>query len=242
MRRLITLSPIVILSSLESVGSYWLFGSCIGVYINRLARGVIFSKFVFAGILMPLIVSSSFRDACFNIFIMKFDKSLKGILASPVSTTTLLFAVITSALTRCIVQALPLTLIYLFVNRHSVAYPIHTIAFLILIAIVFSSLGLVEGVYASNFQSAGTLSLALLNACFLLGGTVFSIQDIGSRLLININRVNPLYYLIQAARYYIIGRSSFIPGIFFNVFLVIGAVFSIVLAMRVLSKNSNVRL
>ena len=114
-----------------------------------------------------------------------------------------------------------------------------TLAIVLMTSLMFSLAGLINAIYAANFDDISIIPTFVLTPLIYLGGVFYSIDLLGE-FWRNLSMINPVLYMVNAFRYGIIGITD-IP--IEEAFLMVG-IFSLilfVLALRLLEKGSRLR-
>ena len=77
---------------------------------------------------------------------------------------------------------------------------------------LFSSLGVVVGIYAKTWDHAGFVQNILIVPLSFLGGVFYSVSTLPSPWR-EVSHANPIFYLVQAVRYGFLGTSDVPVGI-----------------------------
>jgi ABC-2 type transport system permease protein len=82
----------------------------------------------------------------------------------------------------------------------------------VILLVLFSSLGVIVGVYAETWDQAGFVNNILILPLSFLGGVFYSVDLLPSPWQ-EISHVNPIFFLINAVRYGFLGTSDVPIGI-----------------------------
>jgi ABC-2 type transport system permease protein len=77
---------------------------------------------------------------------------------------------------------------------------------------LFSSLGVVIGIYAKTWDHAGFVQNILIVPLSFLGGVFYSVSTLPSPWR-EVSHANPIFYLVQAVRYGFLGTSDVPVGL-----------------------------
>jgi ABC-2 type transport system permease protein len=114
-----------------------------------------------------------------------------------------------------------------------------TIAIVLMTSLMFSLAGLINAIYAANFDDISIIPTFVLTPLTYLGGVFYS-MDLLSEFWRNLSMINPVLYMVNAFRYGIAGITD-IPIVW--AFSMVG-LFSLVLfflALRLLETGSRLR-
>ena len=192
---------------------FLIFGTFIGSQVQSVG-GVSYMAFIVPGLVLMTVLNSSFQGMLFSFYFMKFQKTVEEILVSPMPSWLVVAGYVGGAVARGgVVGALVFASAYFF-EKIPVAHPFLAILVVVLTAVFFSLAGLVNAVYARNFDDLNIVSTFVLTPLTYLGGVFYSVTLLPP-LWQTISHFNPILYLVNAFRYSILGFSdiSFLTGI-----------------------------
>jgi ABC-2 type transport system permease protein len=88
---------------------------------------------------------------------------------------------------------------------------------------LFSSLGVVVGIYARTWDHAGFVQNILIVPLSFLGGVFYSVSVLPSPWR-EVSHANPIFYLVQAVRFGFLGSSDVPVGLALGITAVLAAV------------------
>jgi ABC-2 type transport system permease protein len=175
------------------------FGAAIGTRIQQI-EGVSYGAFIVPGLVMLTILTQSVTNASFGIFFPRFAGTLYEVLSAPVSALEIVIGYVGAAATKSIVLGLIiLATAGLFVPLR-IAHPLWMLGFLVLIAVTFSMLGFVIGIWAEGFEQLQFVPLLVISPLTFLGGTFYSISVLPP-FWQTVTLFNPVVYLVSAFRW-----------------------------------------
>jgi ABC-2 type transport system permease protein len=229
-----TLVPPVITIALYFV----IFGNLIGSRIGDMG-GYTYMEFIVPGLIMMAVVNNSYANVVSSFFSQKFQRSIEELLVAPVPNYVILLGFVVGGIARGLCVGVIATIISLFfsgVHMHSFLI---TIFVILLGSTLFSLGGFINAVYARNFDDISIVPTFILQPLIYLGGVFYSVQ-----LLPGFWRyaaqVNPIFYLINAFRYGVLGVSDSHVG--FSLLMLTG--FTVVLfaySLHLLHKGKGLR-
>lgn len=197
-----TLLPSVITSVLYFV----IFGSFIGSQIPPI-NGVSYMQFIVPGLVMMALVTNSFSNTVTSFFFSKFQKSIEEILVSPMPVWVMLLGFTMGGILRGVLVGLLVLIVSLFFTHIAVAHLFLGVIFMILSATLFSLAGLLNGIFAKNFDQVSIVPTFVLTPLVYLGGIFYSIQAL-SPFWQTVSKFNPVLYIINGFRYSFLGFSD----------------------------------
>lgn len=198
-----TLLPSVVTSVLY----FTIFGNIIGSRIGSL-NGVPYILFVVPGLVMLAVVTNSFMDVATTFFMSKFfARNIDEILVSPTPPVVIIAGFIASGVVRGMLVGTLVMLVSLFFALPSVAHPLVILLFLFLSSLVFALGGLINGIYAKNFDGISIIPTFVLTPLVYLGGVFYSIHSLPP-LWQKVSLANPILYIINGFRYGFLGTAD----------------------------------
>ena len=172
-----------------TINTYYSFNSSENSYINFLVPGMI----------MLVIIQTSFNHLSEVIISMKQIGSFNDYLVSPISRIEIFFSFLFSSIFVCLVVAfLNLFVLSFFTNFENINY-IFFAYYVILCAVIFSSIGALTGFLSFTWDVQSTVSNFFIMPVSFFSGTFFSINAIDKNLKF-IFQYNPFYYLVKGFR------------------------------------------
>ena len=209
-----TLVPPVITTTLY----FLIFGQLIGARIGDM-QGVSYMRFIAPGLMMMTAISASYVNTASSFFLSKFNKTYEELLVSPLSSHNIICGYITGSVLRGVSSATLVTLVTLFfitLNVHSWWMIFST---LFLTTMTFSLGGLINAIFAKNFDDVGLIPTFVLTPLTYLGGVFYSISLLPD-FWQSVSKFNPIVYMISGFRYGFLGISD-VP--IYCSFLVLGS-------------------
>ena len=203
--RIIRIWPQTLLPSLvTSILYFAVFGTILGSRIGDF-NGIPYILFVVPGLVMLAVVTNSYTEVASTFFTSKFfSRNIDEILVSPTPPFVIIAGFVSSGIVRGVAVGILVLAVSLFFALPGVAYPLVVFLFLILSSLIFSLAGLVNGIYAKNFDGVAIVPTFVLTPLVYLGGVFYSINVL-PELWQNVSLVNPVFYLVNGFRYGFLG-------------------------------------
>jgi len=193
-----------ILSPLISATLYiFIFGFVIGGRIDLIA-GIKYITFVFPGILMLNIISSSFAHSSSSVFFARFVKSIEELLVAPLSYFEIVSGYVLGAVARAFIVAFGILVVGIFFDAVTLYHPFLFILHVIAIAIIFSLLGILIGLWAKNFEQLGAINIFVITPLTYLGGIFYSVHMLPAKIQF-LTYSNPFFYFVDGIRNSMVG-------------------------------------
>lgn len=202
-----TLLPSVVTTILY----FAIFGKFIGSQVQPI-EGVSYIQFIVAGLVMMAVIMNSFQNVIASFFFSKFQRSIEEMLVSPLPYWALVAGYILGGLMRGLAVGILVLLTALFFT-HLVVYNIwFVLIFIILTSVFFSLLGLLNGLFAKNFDQVQIVPTFVLTPLIYLGGVFYSIEFLPP-LWQKVSLFNPILYMIDGLRYGFLGIADVSPWV-----------------------------
>ncbi len=172
--------------------------------------GVPFLAFLAPGILMMTVIQNSFANTSSSIVISKVQGNIVDTLMPPLSALELVLGYLAGGLIRGLVVGTVIISAMVLLLGQGVAHPIWLLAFLTLGAALLGALGIAAGIISNKFDQIAAITNFIVVPLSFLSGTFYSISTLPP-LLETLSRLNPVFYLIDGARYGMIGASDSSP-------------------------------
>lgn len=229
-----TLVPPAITMSLYFV----IFGSLIGKRIGEMG-GFSYMEFIVPGLIMMSIITNSYSNVSSSFFSAKFQRNVEELLVAPVPTWVIIMGFVGGGVTRALIIGIIVTCVSMFFVDVQIHNFFVVVVTLVLTAVLFATAGLINAVYAKNFDDISVIPTFVLTPLTYLGGVFYSITLLPEFWQI-VSRANPIVYMVNGFRYGFLGASDVNHWI--SIALLIG--FNIVLlaiAYRLLKKGVGIR-
>ncbi|WP_417733745.1 ABC transporter permease [Roseovarius sp.] len=172
--------------------------------------GVSFTTFIAPGILMMTVIQNAFANASSSIVISKVQGNIVDTLMPPLSGGELVLGYLAGGTGRGLLVAFAIGLGLLVFLGIGVKHPLWALAFVFLGAAFMSGVGIVAGIYANKFDQMAAITNFIVTPLAFLSGTFYSVDALPP-VLNKITHFNPIFYLIDGARYGVIGVSDSPP-------------------------------
>jgi ABC-2 type transport system permease protein len=215
-----------------------IFGNLIGRRIGEM-DGVPYMTFIAPGLIMMAVITNSFGNVVSSFFSGKLHRHLEEMLVSPLNFPTIIAGYVIGGVVRGLAVAALVTVVALMFTELSVVHPLITISVVVLTSMVFSLAGLLNAIFAKNFDEISIVPTFVLTPLTYLGGVFFSISLL-SPTWQAVAQLNPILYMVNAFRYGMLGSSDIPIG---TAFALIGisllSLFGIVLLL--LNRGTGIR-
>jgi ABC-2 type transport system permease protein len=197
-----TLLPSVISMTLYFV----IFGNLIGSRIGEIS-GFSYIEYIVPGLIMMAIITNAYGNVVASFFGSKFQRNIEEMLVSPLPNFIILWGYLLGGLVRGVVVGILVTALSLFFTVLPLTHVWVVLWVGILTALLFSLAGLINGIFAKKFDDINIVPTFVLTPLTYLGGVFYSIDFLPS-FWQWVSYANPVFYMINAFRYGMLGKSD----------------------------------
>ncbi|MHA7876969.1 ABC transporter permease [Roseivivax sp.] len=180
--------------------------------------GMPFTTFIAPGILMMTVIQNAFANTSSSIVIAKVQGNIVDTLMPPLSGAEMVLGYLAGGIARGLVVAVVIALGVGLVLGVWPQYPLVTLVFVFLGAAFLSGLGIVAGIFAEKFDQMAAITNFIVTPLAFLSGTFYSVSALPPGMY-ELTHINPIFYLIDGARYGMIGVSDSSPVLGFVISL-----------------------
>lgn len=211
-RRFLRVPGQTVLSPLVSTTLYFLvFGYSLGGKARQV-DGVPYLEFIVPGLIFMGIANNAFLNTSSSLFIAKIQGTVVDLLVAPLGAGELMCGFIGGGMVRGLAVGLLTWIVAAFFTGFAVASVVATVFFLLMVAYVFSVLGLVAAIWAEKFEQVNVFPTFIMLPLTFLGGVFYSVKLLPEPWH-TVSLFNPMVYMVEGLRYGLSGRSSFPPGL-----------------------------
>lgn len=167
-------------------------------------------EFIVPGLVMMTIITSSFANTVSSFYMAKFQKSIEEVLVSPTPYSVIIFGYITGGVLRGLLTGALVLGVAFFFTHITFSHPFLTIVFALFTSLLFSLIGLLNGLVAESFDGISIVPNFVLTPLTYLGGVFYSVSMLPS-VWQTVSKANPVLYMIDGFRYSIHGVSDISP-------------------------------
>ncbi len=172
--------------------------------------GVDFTTFIAPGILMMTLIQNAFANTSSSIVIAKVQGNIVDTLMPPLSSGEMLLGYLAGGIGRGVFVAVAIAVGLTIVLGIVPAHPLWALVFILLGAAFMSAVGIVAGIFANKFDQMAAITNFIVTPLAFLSGTFYSVEALPP-LLNTITHYNPIFYLIDGARFGVLGVSDSDP-------------------------------
>jgi len=193
-------------SVITSILYFLIFGKVIGSYVSGWG-GVSYIQFIAPGLVMLAVITNSYSNSVSSFFGMRMSKQIEEILVTGMPTWAIILGFVIGSVLRGLIAGILVSIVaYFFAGFHIYHFGLFFFD-LVITAFLFSLAGLINGVFANNFDDVGSFSTYILTPLIYLGGVFYDISQLGP-VWRGLSYINPIYYMIHFFRYSSLGIGS----------------------------------
>ncbi len=161
---------------------------------------VSYMSFIFPGLLMMSIIMWSYSLTSFNFLAWKMFRNLEEILVSPMSYNKIIIWFCIAWMFRGIMVWVLVFIFSSFIVDIEVYSYLYMFFFIFLTSAVFSLAGLLNWIFANNFDDVNIIPSFIMTPLIYLGWVFYSISVL-SPFWQEVSKFNPILYMINWLRY-----------------------------------------
>jgi ABC-2 type transport system permease protein len=175
-----------------------IFGGALGAELRTVA-GVDYLRFILPGLLVMTVAGQAFANTSTSLFQARNEGYIEDMLTSPLRSWQLLLGYMSGGLLRGWLAALVLWLVA-WPFAGGIEQPALVGAALALTGVIFAVLGVLTGTWADTFDQHAFVANVLITPLALVGGIFYSAGRLDQPLR-TLTQLDPIYYLVDAARH-----------------------------------------
>jgi ABC-2 type transport system permease protein len=180
----------VIAPILSSLLFILVFGLSLGSRIKQV-DGVDYEVFIVPGLIAMAMIQATYANNSASVFQARFDRYLNDVLAAPMRPWEVNLALSIGG----VVRARSLAVVDV-----PVRHPLELVLALGLALMLFSSFGVIVGVYANSWDHTAFVTNIVILPLTFLGGVFYSVDRLPAPWH-EISHANPIFYLLNSVRY-----------------------------------------
>lgn len=197
-----TIVPSVIMTSLYFI----VFGGLVGNRIGTM-HGFHYALFITPGLVMMSVITNAYTNVSTSFFLSKFIRNIEEVLVAPASSSVILLGYMAGGVLRGIVIGSIVVLVSLFFTQLAIAHFGVMLVVIVLSSALFSILGLINALYADNFDQIAMIPTFVLTPLTYLGGIFYSVEMLPP-FWQQVSHFNPILYMVNTFRYGMLGQSD----------------------------------
>jgi ABC-2 type transport system permease protein len=177
----------------------FIFGLAIGSRIPRV-QGVSYSQFLVPGLIMLQVIEQTYGEGSSSIFQGRFQNWIQELLIAPLSAFELVLGYVVAGVLRAIFIAILIAVLGIVLVHTAPTNWFLFFAVVIVVAILFASLGIITGIMAEKFDHLAVTTTFFITPLVFVGGVFTSTQFLPP-VARELSLFNPMFHMIDALRY-----------------------------------------
>lgn len=190
-----------------TMGLYFLiFGQFIGSQIQPI-HNFTYIQYIVPGLMMMSLITSAYVNTASSFFLSKFNKSIEEMLVSPMPSIVILLGYLLGGTIRGLLVGFIVLMVALMFTHLSIQHVGIMISMAVLAAMLFSVAGLLNGIYAKNFDDISYIPTFVITPLTYLGGVFYSLDQLPP-FWRTVSLFNPIFNIVDSFRFGILGISD----------------------------------
>jgi ABC-2 type transport system permease protein len=194
-----------------------IFGSLIGGRIGAMG-GYSYIQYIAPGLIMMTVITNSYGNVVSSFFGAKFGKHIEELLVSPLPNWLIVTGYMVGGIARGLVVGGVVTIITLLFTHLTIHNIGVVISAVLLSSIVFSLAGMINAVFAKNFDQISFIPTFVLTPLTYLGGVFYTTKLLPGWAQ-HVSHANPILYMVNAFRFGFLGVSDVNVGLAYTIMI-----------------------
>ena len=187
------------------------FGLSLGDRIKDVS-GFDYPVFILPGLIAMGMLTAAYSNNSSSIFQARNDRYIDDILAAPMRAWQVDIGLTIGGVLRALAIGIVTTAVAAPLLGVPVEHPFVLIVASLLAILLFSSLGLIVGIYAQTWDHNAFVQNLVIQPLVFVGGVFYSVEILPSPWH-ELTHLNPLFYIVDGIRYGFLGTSDVAPAI-----------------------------
>jgi ABC-2 type transport system permease protein len=198
---------------------FLIFGNLIGRRVGDMG-GYSYLQFIAPGLIMMQVIGNSYGNVVSSFFGAKFGKHIEELMVSPLPNWLIVCGYMCGGIIRGLMVGGVVTVVALLFTSLHVEHWWIVVSAVLLTAIILSLAGMINAVFAKNFDQVTMIPTFVLTPLTYLGGVFYSVNMLPGWAH-TLSHSNPILYMVSAFRYGFLGTSD--VSVMFAFAMMIGA-------------------
>ena len=183
-----------------------IFGNLIGRRIGDM-DGFSYMQYIVPGLVIMSVITNSYGNMVSSFFGAKFGKHIEELLVSPLSNWIIVAGYMCGGMMRGLMVGVVVSLVALMFSSLHFHHIAVIVAAAVLTAAVFSLGGMINAVFARNFDQVNFIPAFILTPLTYFGGVFYSVSLLPEWAQ-KVSLANPILHMVNAFRYGFLGTSD----------------------------------
>ena len=193
-------------SAVTAILYFVIFGSLIGRRVGQMG-GFDYMQYIAPGLIMMSVITNSYANAVSSFFGAKFGKHVEEMLVAPLPNWIIVLGYVAGGVLRGLMVGAVVTTVSLVFTKLHIHHLFIIMAAVLLTATVFSLGGLLNAVFAKNFDQVNWIPAFVLTPLTYFGGVFYSVALL-PQWAQRLSYANPILHMVNAFRYGFLGVSD----------------------------------
>jgi ABC-2 type transport system permease protein len=212
---LLTIAPPAVTTALYVV----IFGSLMGEWAGSI-DGIGYQQYIVPGLVLLPIITASYSQAGLSFVVAKLYKIIDEHLVSPQPSWIIVVSYVAGGVLRGMIVGAAAAFVTLIFTRVTVEHVWMAIGTLMLVSLVSSVAGFINGVLANTLDQVNWVPSFVLTPLIYLGGVFYSVTLLPTWAQ-KLSFADPIFYMVNLLRYSVFGVSDVHSGISVLVMLIV---------------------
>jgi ABC-2 type transport system permease protein len=237
--RIVRIWAQTILPSAVTASLYFIiFGNLIGQRIGQMG-GYTYTQYIAPGLIMMAVITNSYANVVSSFFGARFGKHIEELTVSPLPNWLIVLGYVCGGMLRGLIVGAVVTTVALFFTHLNIHHGFIILSAVILTSLVFALGGLLNAIFAKNFDQISWFPTFILTPLTYLGGVFYSISLLPGWAEA-LSHANPILYMVNGFRYGFLGVSDVPIGLAYTIMLGF-AIALYTLAVTLLNRGVGIR-
>jgi ABC-2 type transport system permease protein len=182
------------------------FGLSLGGRIKQVGD-VDYEVFIVPGLITMGMVQAAYANNASSIFQARFDRYIHDVLSAPMRPWQMTLGYTVGGIFRALSIGISLLVLAIVLVDVPIERPFALLAAVALGLVLFSSLGVVVGIYAETWDHTTFIANIVILPLAFVGGVFYSIAILPAPWH-ELSHFNPVFYLVNAVRFGFLGESD----------------------------------
>jgi ABC-2 type transport system permease protein len=185
---------------------FLIFGNLIGRRVGDMG-GYSYLQFIAPGLIMMQVIGNSYGNVVSSFFGAKFGKHIEELMVSPLPNWLIVCGYMCGGVVRGLMVGGVVTIVALLFTSLHVEHWFVVVSAVLLTSIILSLAGMINAVFAKNFDQVTMIPTFVLTPLTYLGGVFYSVNMLPGWAH-TLSHSNPILYMVSAFRYGFLGTAD----------------------------------
>lgn len=198
-----------------------IFGELVGRDLGSV-RGRDYADFIMPGLVMFAVVTNAYNNTTLAFFGARLQRHVEELLVAPMPAWLIVAGFVTASVLRGLLAGALVAALALPLTGIEVHHLLAGLGMAVLSALLFALAGLINGVFARNFDDTSVVATFVLTPLIYLGGVFYAVEEL-PRPWDRISLANPMLYIVDGFRHALLDAGQNDWGITFAVLTTVTA-------------------